>query len=28
LQPHETAQDTSDGTSGPEELIIPPMRTK
>ena len=28
LQPHETAQDTSDGTSGPAELITPPMRTK
>jgi ribosome-binding factor A len=28
LQPPETAQDTSDGTSGPAELIIPPMRTK
>jgi ribosome-binding factor A len=28
LQPHETAQDTSDDTSGPAELIIPPMRTK
>ena len=28
LQPHETAQATSDGTSGPVELIIPPMRTK
>jgi len=28
LQPHETAQDASDDTSGPAELIIPPMRTK
>lgn len=28
LQPHETAQDASEATSGPVELIIPPMRTK
>jgi len=28
LQPHETAQGTSDESSGQAELIIPPMRTK